>query len=189
VIIGLCGAAGAGKGSVANVLVTKYFFSEIAFADPLYQMISTVTGLTVEQLHDRAVKEAAIGWLGKSPRQLLQTLGTEWGRGMVADDLWVRLAMRRAREHGDTVITDVRFDNEAEAVLAGGGEVWQVARPTPSCLRQETASHSSEAGISQRFVGLTIQNSGTLKDLERAVDAAMRLATHRYNGDMAQHCA
>lgn len=185
-IIGLCGAAGAGKGSVANVLAAKYFFSEIAFADPLYAMVSALTGMTVEQLHDREIKEKPIQWLGKSPRQLLQSLGTEWGRGMVKDDLWVGIAMRTALASARAVITDVRFDNEAIAVKNAGGVVWKVVRDSHACLAEDTARHTSEAGVSRELVDLTIQNSGTLDDLACTVDAAMRNATRIYNGYMAQ---
>jgi len=185
-IIGLCGAAGAGKGSVASVLVARYFFCEIAFADPLYAMVSALTGLSVDDLHDRGIKEKPIEWLGKSPRQLLQSLGTEWGRGMVKDDLWVGIAMQTALASARAVITDVRFPNEAEAVRAAGGVVWKVVRDAHTCLAEDTARHASEAGIPPELVDLTIRNSGTLDDLEWGVDAAMRLATHRYNGDIAQ---
>lgn len=184
-IIGLCGAAGAGKGSVANTLVTKYFFSEIAFADPLYAMVSTLTGLTVEQLHDREIKEKPIEWLGKSPRQLLQSLGTEWGRGMVRDDLWVWIAIRTALSSERVVLTDVRFPNEAEAVRAAGGVIWKIVRDSYVCLSADTARHASEAGIPRELVDLTIYNNGTLEALEGTVDAAMRKATRVYNGDIA----
>lgn len=184
-IIGLCGAAGAGKGSVANALVTKYFFTELAFADPLYAMVSTLTGLTVEQLHDREVKEKPIEWLGKSPRQLLQSLGTEWGRGMVKDDLWVGIAIRTALASARVVLTDVRFDNEAQAVKDAGGVVWRVVRDSHSCLTEDTARHASEAGVSRELVDLTIYNNGTLEALAGTVDAAMRKATRLYNGGIA----
>ena len=36
-------------------------------------------------------------WGGKTPRYLMQTLGTEWGRMMVDGDLWVELCCVRIR--------------------------------------------------------------------------------------------
>jgi hypothetical protein len=171
-LIGLCGPAGAGKNTVAELLTDSNGgpFAQIAFADPLYECVSTITGLPVAKLKDRDVKEEVIPWLGKSPRQMLQTLGTEWGRGTVHPEIWIRIAMERAARHqtiNGVVITDVRFDNEAQAVIDAGGEVWMVTRPGWRCLAEEAAAHQSEAGVSDRLITRTIDNSGTMDDLRK----------------------
>ena len=177
-LIGLCGPAGAGKNTVAEFLTDSdgCSFLQMAFADPLYQCISTITGLPVGRLQDRAVKEEVIPWLGKSPRQLLQTLGTEWGRGSVHPEIWIRIAMERAASHlavgRSVVITDVRFDNEAQAIADAGGEVWRIVRPGWRCLAGDAATHSSEAGVAERLIARTIDNSGTLDDLRSQLHAA-----------------
>jgi len=176
-LIGLCGPAGAGKNTLANFLTDSNGgpFAQVAFADPLYECVSAITGLSVSRLKDRDVKEAVIPWLGKSPRQLLQTLGTEWGRGTVHPEIWIRIAMERAAHHltfNGVVITDVRFDNEAQAIVDAGGEVWRVARPGWRCLADESAAHSSEAGVSDHLITRTIDNSGSLDDLKLQLNAA-----------------
>jgi len=176
-LIGLCGPAGAGKNTVAEFLMDSDGgpFAQIAFADPLYECVSTITGLAVAKLKDRDVKEEVIPWLGKSPRQLLQTLGTEWGRGTVHPEIWIRIAMERAAKHltfNSVVITDVRFDNEAQAVIDAGGEVWRVTRPGWRCLADEAAAHQSEAGVSDHLLARIIDNSGSLDDLRRQLAAA-----------------
>lgn len=166
-IIGLCGAAGAGKDTAASRLVSAHGFVRHSFAAPLYEAVSAVTGLSVAELQDRSRKEVPIEWIGQSPRALLQSLGTDWGRNMVGENLWVDAAIRRIS--GDTVITDVRFDNEAQAVLDRGGAVWQIVGRSVA-----VRSHASEAGVSSRYVTDTIHNTGTLQDLEDAVDAAFQ---------------
>ena len=177
-LIGLCGAAGAGKNSVAELLTDSdgCTFMQMAFADPLYQCVSTITGLPVAKLKDRVVKEAVLPWLGKSPRQMLQSLGTEWGRGMVHDEIWIRIAMEQASQRltvgRSVVITDVRFDNEAQAIIDAGGEVWKVTRPGWRCLADEAAAHQSEAGVSDHLITRTIYNSGSLDDLRADLAAA-----------------
>jgi len=176
-LIGLCGPAGAGKNTVADFITDSNGgpFAQIAFADPLYECVSAITGLSVSRLKDRGVKEAVIPWLGKSPRQLLQTLGTEWGRGTVHPEIWIRIAMERAAQHltfNGVVITDVRFDNEAQAIIDAGGEVWKVARPGWRCLADTSATHSSEAGVSDHLITRTIDNSGSLDDLKLQLNAA-----------------
>lgn len=178
-LIGLTGAAGAGKGSVAHFLVHRHGFAEIAFADPLYAAVEAITGISQTKLKDRRHKEEPIDWIGKSPRELLQLLGTEFGRKMVKESLWVDRAMRRVIPF--TVITDVRFDNEAAAIKGRGGVIWEVVRPGQACLVGEAASHESEHGIMRDLVDLTLFNEGTLDDLAASVDAAMREATRLYN--------
>lgn len=183
-IIGICGAAGAGKDTIAMRLVEAHGYRRIAFADPLYEMLEAMTGLPAEQMRGRDAKEREIDWLGKSPRQLLQSLGTEWGRKHVSDDVWVRLTMRKASQSPLVAIPDVRFDNEAEAVRAAGGQVWSVARPGVTCLSASTARHSSERGISPDLVDVVIVNGGDIEQLCGRVDAAIRNTTSRYNDGM-----
>jgi hypothetical protein len=171
ILLGLCGAANSGKNTVAQLLPATRV---IAFADPLYFGLASILGVTVETLQDRDFKEAVIPWIGKSPRQMLQTLGTEWGRGMVCDDLWVKIARRRIEEacrfveFPFVVVTDVRFDNEAEVVREMGGEVWMVERPGASTC----VPHESEKGISGHLVSRRIVNAGTLPALAVEVRTA-----------------
>jgi hypothetical protein len=174
-IIGLCGLAGSGKDEVAAILSRCHHFAAISFAGPIYKAVSEITGLSPLQLKHREAKEQPIAWLGKSPRELLQTLGTEWGRQMVRDDIWIRIAMRRAaectQEGWNVAVTDVRFANEAEAIEAVGGQVWRVERPGAG-LGGAAGEHASEAGIPDHLVHQVIRNVGTLDDLGDAVDAA-----------------
>jgi hypothetical protein len=174
-IIGLCGLAGSGKDTVSAILSRHHRFAAISFAGPIYGAVSGITGLTPQELKDRDIKEEPIPWLGKSPRELLQTLGTEWGREMVCDDIWIKIAMRRAsqyeRSSWHVVITDVRFQNEAEAIRYAGGRVWQVQR-TAAGLHGPTGQHSSEAGIPDHLVDQVVWNDGELEDLEEAVNSA-----------------
>lgn len=184
-LIALCGAAGAGKNTVAERLVRKHGFYHIAFADPLYEMISIVTGLSREDLEDREVKETPIEWLGKSPREMLQSLGTEWGRNAVNTQIWVMAAFRRVADleaaGRDVVITDVRFDNEAAAAKAAGGAVWRVVRQGGPQLAGRAAAHSSEAGVPDVLVDAEIANFGTVQDLNARIDAAIGGAIRSYN--------
>ncbi len=172
--IGLCGAAGSGKNSVAACLAERHGFAEMAFADPLYAAAAAITGLTVEQLQDRSRKEKALGWISCSPRRLLQTLGTDWGRNMIHPEIWVMATMQRADvAAGDICITDVRFPNEAEAIKARGGLVWRVVRPCVGVLSGEAAAHESERGIPDKYIDREILNNACLLSLAGLVDEAL----------------
>lgn len=172
-LIGLCGAAGSGKDTVASMLTGFY---RVAFADPLYEMVSIVTGLLPEDLQDREVKEQEIDWIGKSPRQMLQTLGTEWGRDTISQSLWIDIGMRRIErllaDGRNVVVTDVRFDNEAAAIKAAGGEVWKVLRGE-GCVKGVSMRHASEGGIGEVLIDKIIGNWGSLARLRQTVDAAV----------------
>lgn len=176
-IVGLAGAAGAGKNTVGDILF-RHGYANFGFADPVYRAVSAITGMPEESLRNRAAKESPIEWLGKSPRELLQTLGTEWGREMIREDIWIRIAMRQANaliQYGVGVcITDVRFANEAEAIRAEGGQVWLVKRPV-AALKGDAASHSSEAGIPPGLVDEIIENDGTIDDLNARVEGLIQV--------------
>lgn len=169
-IIGLAGPAGCGKNLVASLVPDA---AVIQLADPIYAALSAILGIPDTVLRQRATKERPIDWLGKSPRQLLQTLGTDWGRTLVAEDIWLRIARRRIEELAASgvstvVIADVRFDNESRMVQEMGGEVWGVDRgPTA-----EVSPHVSEAGLSPGMVDRVIDNTGT-PDQTRANVAAI----------------
>lgn len=163
ILIGLCGRANSGKDTVAALLPAT---SSIAFADPIYEAVAAVLGVPVDTLRDRDFKEAVVPWVGKSPRVLMQTLGTDWGRKMVCDDLWIKIARIRIRNGGQfVVVRDVRFDNEASMILEEGGEVWLVERPGASTC----VPHESEAGVSEALITRTVRNSGTIRDLAAEV--------------------
>ncbi len=165
-IIGIAGRAGAGKNTVAEMIPGAAVFG---FADPLYEGLAAMLGVPEEMLRSRRNKETPLVWLGKSPRELMQLLGTEWGRGMVAQDIWLRLAKRRIETYGGTIVfSDVRFDNEAEWIRNQGGEVWLVERD------QETHhTHSSEAGISRQLIDRVIDNRGPLEQTRMLVELAL----------------
>lgn len=165
-LIGLAGKAGAGKDSAADTLCRTFCFHRHSFAAPLKSMAKEL-GLTDAQLHDPALKEAPIDWLdGITPRRILQTLGTDWGRAMIHPDIWLRIAERTIRiTFGDLVITDVRFDNEARLIRALGGQIWHIHRTCTTAVPE----HVSEAGIQTDIADIHIHNNGTLADLYDAV--------------------
>ena len=66
------------------------------------------------------------------------------------------------------VITDVRFDNEAQRIKDLGGQVWKVIREGSGA-----GDHVSEQELEGELIDLVIDNNGTLDDLEETVFAAM----------------
>ena len=112
-----------------------------------------------------------------SPRHMMQTLGTDWGRNMVHQNLWVdvtraRLA-RYVRADADVVIDDCRFPNEAEMILGDDrwkGSVIQVVRPGV----EATLQHASEGALKGFPFTATIVNDGSMFDLRVKVEEVVR---------------
>lgn len=176
-LIGIHGKAGAGKDTIGDYLAERHGFMSFGFANPIKCMIDTAFGPI--RWNDRKEKEAPLPGIGKSPRQLAQTLGTEWGRQLVHPDIWVILMeqtvfeVQRA-EWADgagvrgVVITDVRFENEATWIRSRGGEVWHVRRDTAG-----VTDHPSENGIDVRDGDRVILNRGTIAELHASVERLM----------------
>ena len=125
-LIGLLGRKGSGKDTAAETLL-EGGYRNVKFAGALKDMLRCLLAYqgtdsqTIERMVEGDLKEVPTHLLGgQTPRFAMQTLGTEWGRDLIAHNLWVNTAIERAKGHL-TVITDVRFPNEVEAVYAAGG--------------------------------------------------------------------
>lgn len=168
-LIGLTGRARVGKDTVARRLENEWGFEQYSFAGPLKAMLRAGFGLDGRHL-EGDLKEVELPWLGKSPRQLMQTLGTEWGREQVAEDVWLRLADRAADRIELMVVSDVRFENEAAWVRSRGGLLVHIIRPDAV----QVSSHASEAGVKQLAVDYQIYNHQGLAELNAVVDNMAR---------------
>lgn len=127
-IIGLTGTSHSGKGWVAAHLVQRYGFAPLRMADPVTRMIDAGFGLAGDTTSNKGYP---VPWLdGLSVRELKRSLGADWGRRQVSQDVWLRLWERALPNAGQRVLTDdLRFPNEIAGVRAAGGVVWHVERP------------------------------------------------------------
>lgn len=169
-------APGSGKSTVAQYLQERHSYVIVKFASPLKDMLRTllrdhcgIDHRSTEQYVDGDLKERTIPELGVTSRRLQQTLGTEWGRNTIRDDLWVhitRLSVQRAFAAGRrVVIDDMRFPNELALVEEMGGVPIRVVRPD---LLSAT-THASEGGLDSAPMA-TLLNDGGLADLFSAVE-------------------
>lgn len=162
-VIGITGLKRSGKSTLAAILGDTHI--RLSFARPLKLMLAAM-GVTAAELED---KETVLPRFGRSPRYLLQTLGTEWGRKIVDQNVWLNIAKASAEKYlsvGQRVcFDDVRFDNEADLIHQLGGEVWHIKRGP----QEETDGHVSEKGIAAHFVHQVIYNSATVEDLARQI--------------------
>ena len=164
VLIGLSGYAGAGKTTVARALADAFGGEVHSFATPLKDMVVALLqhgGMTSDEVFAHVYgdrKEEPLDLLqGRTARYAMQTLGTEWGRGMLGERVWTHLAMEGCRGVPAVVFDDVRFPTESTAILDEGGWLFNIVRPELVAPLGETYSHASE----QHQPGTAILNDDT----------------------------
>lgn len=113
-----------------------------------------------------------------TPRTLMQLIGTEVCR-QIHPNFWINSLFKDYTPTGDTllegeirkvreedliypkwIISDCRFNNEAEAIKSKGGVIIKVERDLDN-----QDSHKSEKGINDHYVDLVINNNGSIQDL------------------------
>ena len=173
-IIGVTGRAGSGKDTVYQILKTEFPSQQVnrlAFADLLKESAMASLNLRmplVDEFKEHGVLEIRFGGSTTrtlSGREFLQRYGAEAHRDIFGTDFWVDAALERLSD-GVTVITDVRYDNEAQAIHEMGGVVWQLERPGDSI---EESDHSSEHPVDPMYIENTIVNDGSKTELRKKI--------------------
>lgn len=193
-LIGICGLARSGKDTAAYYLSMEMGLYKYAFAEPLKHMLKSVFG---DHFHD-GDREAIEPVSGVSFRKLMQTLGTEWGRNQVNPQLWTNLVQEKwewikagaprdlprgvckdlpqadaaTAPYSGLVISDVRFENEAQWIRDQGGLVLHIHRPGPRPVGVD--KHASEAGVARREGDYAIYNGGSLDSFYKELSIFIR---------------
>lgn len=196
IIIGLTGFSGSGKDTVADALVEEHGFVKMSFAAPLKAMLRRLDPIIGHDLYagccadcndadvtevrmsdalkfgfdDESLKESL--W-AEEVRGLWERLGTEVMRSE-DPDYWIDRAFDSIPADAERIVfTDVRFQNEADAILdlreaEITSSLWQIVRPG-----YEAGDHASEqlAGLLGEEVQLV--NDGELGDISPGVQVAL----------------
>jgi hypothetical protein len=168
-LIGISGKANVGKDYVASIL-KSWGMTPFSFALHLkMDAIGKGEGTYEEVMHT------------KPPhiRKRLQLKGTEEGREVYGEDIWVKTLDAWLTYYSNEwnknafVISDVRFENEADYIKSRGGILIRVVsddRLTTSKLTEEQKTHASEIALdalpNEYFDGIVVNNLDTrTKDL------------------------
>lgn len=188
--VALGGKAGSGKNTLAQYLVDNYGFTELAFADAIRELLTELNplipidmGIDGELLKSTmrlATLVDSIGWEAAKRdhaevRELLQRLGTEAGRNVIGENVWVDIAIKNAMAvDGPVVFTDCRFPNEVDAVRNRGGLFVRVYRRGLDSVN----THISETAVDDIPADLTVMNVGAkteLADAARTIHLTLQL--------------
>jgi hypothetical protein len=181
-ILGLHGVKRSGKDTAASfikeALADDYTITTLSFAEPMRRMLkSMICGCTTisEEMFDAIAQDDRketfkFPVIGRTYRELMQTLGTEWGRDLVKATLWTDLAESTLQKaEGCVVVTDVRFENEASMIRSNGGHIIHISR-----FGFQGDTHRSELGIAVNQNDLFLRNDGTLDGLRHRTSVLVR---------------
>jgi hypothetical protein len=168
-----------GKTTVARHLAFRHGYTPIKFADPIKMMVSTLldyTSLSYDRIFEaiegkdkeRQIKELG----GVTARRMLQTLGVEWGRKCIDENIWARILVDRvAHDNIKYVIDDLRFENEAMALRnLVGVKLWRVDRYGIELNH----AHPSDGLLDAHPFDTHINNDGSLEQLHKQIDEALK---------------
>lgn len=199
-LIGLSGRKRSGKDTFAARLVADHGFVRVALADPMKDMALAIDPFVAHNFtadaeedrlgHVRPIRLSELverlGWEEAKGlpevRRTLQRLGTEGGREILGDTIWIDAAFVRINKllnaGTSVVVTDVRFTNEAEAIVAELGHVLRIER---AALAPSGDLHPSETELDD-WTGFSriIPNVHGIEFLNGLADRAVAdlLSTH-----------
>ena len=128
-IIGLIGHQGVGKNYIAEEILFNFLKSKptiiLAFAD--HFKIDSICKYNLD--YDKVYENKDF-----NTRKKLQTIGTEEGRNKYGDDIWIKIMYNwikvlNSRGIQRFIISDVRFQNEADWIKSLGGILIKVDAP------------------------------------------------------------
>ncbi len=96
-------------------------------------------------------------------------------RDVLSKDVWLNTAFPPIGSETKVVISDIRQENEYDAVKARGGEVWKIIRPG-------VEKRAMDGLLDHLHFDVTLYNNGTLIDLRGMVQA--NIATNMRNKEI-----
>jgi len=183
-LVALCASSmGSGKSEVASIL-RDHGYHSVKLAAPVKALTRAffkacgVAGHKLDDMVDGDLKEtpcAITPYRAISPRVVMQTLGTEWGRGIIHPDIWADLCAEHIDRILDSgyrvVVDDLRYPNEWRMLKTFGAFVMNLHRPGAQPLND----HPSEGALTAEHFDCTLENDSNLVMLRWRVCAALRL--------------
>lgn len=186
-VVGICGLIGSGKNTVAEFLTDRHY-TAMALADPIKIVLQDLFTIPTEILWGPSEKRTG------EVRRMLQMFGTDFAREF-DEDVWVKKLLYRITSwfntgedpyslcyldinnpRKDVVVTDVRFPNEAAALVRNfDARIIRVERPhLPDSEARHHASETEQKNIPAEYISATICNDGSPAELWQKVDSVVK---------------
>ena len=107
-------------------------------------------------------KEEIIPELGVTCRHIQQTLGSEWGKGYIHNDIWANIGKAKIKQYRwPVVVDDLRFSNEYYMLRDMGACLVRITRPGYTKQHE----HSSDGALDDYFFDIELVNDGTPEEM------------------------
>jgi hypothetical protein len=171
-ILSFYGPQGAGKSESAKAVASLQGWHRLSFAGPLYDMMSVLLRTDARSLPKSEPLDALCG---KTLREALQSLGTDWGRDKIGKTIWLDAMGRRIdemRKNGSVgvVIDDLRFANEYRFLYGIGATIVRVERKD-TLIPTLNGGHASEMDWMNFTADVVVRNDGSVEELTELVTA------------------
>lgn len=166
-----------GKDTVCDYLVKKYRFKKDCFAYSLKEGIGRkVFGFNYEQLCGN-LKNTIDPFWERTPREILQKVGTDLFRNCFDEDIWVKTLQKRLEiinyNKNDICISDLRMLNEAKALKKLGAILIKINRVID--FNEKIDMHQSEIDLLYfNDWDYVIYNNTTFDNLYKQIDIIMK---------------
>lgn len=173
-IVGIIGKKGHGKDTIADYLVSKYQFHKITYAEPIKKICKEIFYLSEEQLIDHNLKEKIDPRWEKSPRQIMQLIGTDLFRKTFSEDIWVNILREKAKqlllEGKNIVISDIRHSNELENLYTLSDNVL-ILQVTRNIKEEKEDNHPTEQFNYNKDIPIHKIKNTTFEELYSKIDS------------------
>ncbi len=170
--MGISGKRGVGKSTAAKYLVKKYGFIRVGMADDLKALAKTMFPFTDRDFDlGKEHKYKQYDW---TPREFLIHLG-ELMRYHDPDYWLKRLMAKCADDTKNYCVDDLRFKNEAQAIVISGGKLLRIERYEKKNPYGKDLDIPSEKDLDDYTFDFTVPRvrNCSMTELERQLDAFM----------------
>lgn len=179
-LIAFIGPQGSGKTTLAlEYIKSNDKAHKLSFADPIRSMIAAFAGYKDPQVLKHIDKSVELPSLNSNTyRHAAQTLGTEWGRHCMGEDVWLNKFYEAAillPEDAVIVIDDARFSNEFDFIRENFDSIFfRVFRDADKNTVTQSNGHSSEADWSDQDADYSVENNWDISYSLNFVNGVLR---------------
>lgn len=172
-LIGFTGKAYSGKDTAYEelqlLMVKDIAMRDMQFAAGVKLMCAQIYQVSPFKFYN--AKHEICEKYGLTYRELMQKFATDFARNMIDTNFWVKYLAHEYSEITATnvydliVITDVRFDNEAQWIRDREGIIVNIEKDDVVSM-----NHASEIGLDKSLINFTVKNNNTKKNLRNMLE-------------------